>query len=82
MDEETTSGDQCAGIIDGGVDDVTPVQIWDQIMKRYKVAQTCSEELERLRGSDKSDEKANLRQRQAVAVAAAVEALAKLHSRE
>ena len=77
-----SSSEQCAGIIDGGVDDVSPVQIWDQVMKRYKIAQLCAEELARLRSSDKADEIAALRQRQAVAVALAVEALSKLHGRE
>ncbi len=80
--EDANSGDQCAGIIDGGVDDVTPVQICDRIMKMYKVDQVCSEELARLRKTDKTSEKDDLRQRQAVAVAAAVQALSELHGRE
>ena len=78
-DVHESLADQCAGIIDGGVDEITPVQIWNEIMKKYKVAQLCDEELLRLRTSDKEDEKAVIRQRQAVAVAAAVEALSKLH---
>ena len=48
--------------------------------EKYKVAQLCREELERLRQTDTSTEKkAEVRQRQAYAVAAAVEALSKLH---
>ena len=82
MNVEATLGDQCAGIIDGGVDDLSPVPIYDQCMKQYKILQKATEELERLRNSDKTDEKAALRQRQALACAAAVEELTKLNSRE
>ena len=44
--------------------------------------QDCADQLYRLRNSDKKDEKAVLQQQRANAVAAAVEALSKLHSRE
>ena len=27
--------DNCAGIIDGGVDTIKPIQIWDSLMKKY-----------------------------------------------
>jgi hypothetical protein len=81
-DTELDVGDQCAGVVDGGIDDISPLQIWDEVMKRYKIAQRCAEELERLRENDPSDAKAQIRQRQAIAVAAAVEALTKLHSKE
>ena len=57
-------------IIDGGVDDLSPVQIFDQCMKQYKILQVATEELERLRNSDKTNEKAAQRQRQALACAA------------
>ena len=80
--ETTAPGEDCVGIIDGGVDDITPVQIWDQIMRKYKVAQICDQELERLRKLDKQDDKEKLEQQRAMAVAAAVEALSKLHSKE
>ena len=51
-------------------------------MKKYKVAQTCEQELERLRRLDNSDEKVRVEQQRAIAVAAAVEALSKLHNKE
>ena len=40
------TADNCAGVMDGGVDDISPVQIWDAVMKKYKVAQLCGQELE------------------------------------
>ena len=41
-------GLQCAAAIDGGSDDLTPVQIWDAVMKKYKVGQKCEEALNKL----------------------------------
>ena len=42
-------------------------------MKKFKVAQKCAEEIERLRKLEKADEQAALKHEEAVAVAAAVE---------
>ena len=80
-DEPTVPAEDCVGMIDGGVDDISPVQIWDEIMRKYKVAQVCDQELERLRELDQPDDRARLEQQRAMAVAAAVEALSKLHSK-
>ena len=80
--EPTLAAQDSVGIIDGGVDDISPVQIWNEIMRKYKVAQVCDQELERIRKLDKPDEKARIEQQRAMAVAAAVEALSKLHSKE
>ena len=83
---EANSGDQCAGIIDGGVDEISPVRIWNQIMEKYKVAQHCEQELERLRKTKcetgEQDKRADLQQELALAVAKAVELTAQLHSKE
>ena len=46
--ESELAGNQCAAALDGGIDDITPVQLWDAVMKKYKVAQLCDEELARL----------------------------------
>ena len=73
---------ECAGIIDGGVDEIKAVEIWDNIMKNYKVAQKCEDELERLKRSNKTDEKAVLQQQQALAVAAATEALSRFAQKD
>ena len=40
-DDAADSGNNCAAVLDGGVDDVTPVQLWAAVMRKYKVAQTC-----------------------------------------
>ena len=42
-------GNGCAAAIDGGVDDLTPLQLWDSIMKNLKVQQVCEEELKKLK---------------------------------
>ena len=55
---------------------------WNEIMRKYKVAQVCEHELDRIRKLDKPDEKARIEQQRAMAVAAAVEALSKLHTQE
>ena len=73
---------ECAGILDGGVDEITPVRIWDTIMKKYKLAQVCEEELKRLKGKDTQSDKARLQIEHATALAEAVEGVSKLHHRE
>ena len=72
----------CAAALDGGVDDFTPVQLWDVIMRRYKVAQLCDDELDRLHGKKDLTKTDQLRFEKAQAVAEAAEALVKLHSKE
>ena len=47
-------------------------------MKKYKMAQLCEHELQRLKSCNKPDEEVALRQTQAQAVAAAVEAAPRL----
>ena len=82
VDIPEDAGCNSAGVLDGGVDDLGPLQLWNTIMKKYKVAQICTEELARLRRSgDESDQSVLLRER-AVAVATAVEALSKLHHKD
>ena len=76
------AGGNSAAVLDGGVDDIGPLQLWDTIMKKYKVAQVCTQELERLRRSgDESDQTTLLKER-AVAVSVVVEALSKLHHKD
>ena len=41
-------GLQCAAVLDGGMDDITPVEIWNAVMQKYKVAQKCEEALAKL----------------------------------
>ena len=39
----------CAAAIHGGTDDISPLQLWNIIMQKYKVQQECEEALARLR---------------------------------
>ena len=36
--DQDLAGNQCAAALDGGVDDISPVQLWDAVMKKYKVS--------------------------------------------
>ena len=47
-DGEDNDESQCAAVLHGGVDDVGPVQLWNAVMKKYKVAQACEKELSKL----------------------------------
>ena len=76
------TGINSAGVIDGGVDDISALQLWDMIMKKYKVAQLCDEELRRLGTTKDDSDKHGLLRERALAVAAAVEALSKLQQKE
>jgi len=40
---------ECGAALDGGIDDVLPVQLWDRIMQKYKAVQLCDEELARMK---------------------------------
>ena len=73
---------QCAAVLDGGVDDITPVQIWNAVMKKYKVAQQCDEQLRRPELQGDASERHKLLRDKALAIAEAVDALAKLHHKE
>ena len=77
-----TINNQSAGIITVGNDDVKAIELWNEIMKKYEVAELCEKELERLTNVNDPGRKAYLQQRQAEAVAAAVEALGRLHNKE
>ena len=47
---------------------VLVVRIWNEMMKKYKVAELCEAELSRLRNLDEDDRKAYLQLEQAKAV--------------
>ena len=40
MQNLAESGINCAAALGGGVDEVTNVQLWDSVLRKYKVAQT------------------------------------------
>ena len=64
------------------MDDITPVQLWDFIMRKYKVSQRCEQELAKLDDMENPSEVARVHPEQAEAVALAVEYLSRLHHRE
>ena len=72
----------CAAALDGGVGDIIPVQLWDSIIKKYKVAQICEAELDRSKSLSDPNQRDKLEQERALAIAEATTALAKLHCAE
>ena len=56
VDVEPVDSSNCVGILDGGVDSITPLRLWDQVMRNYKVAQLCTQEIERLKKADAHDD--------------------------
>ena len=82
MEDPDADGRQCAAVLDGGIDDITPVRIWDAVMKKYKLAQKCDQELARLNSQGDGSKRDELLREKAVAIAAAVDALAKLQHKE
>ena len=76
------SGNDCAAALNGGVDEISLLKLWDQIMKKYKVAQCCEEELARPRADPEESKKEALRVQRMLAISEAVEALSSLTHRE
>ena len=73
---------QCAAALNGGLDDFRPLRLWDAVMEKYKLAQLCKEELARLDAVEDKSEIDRLKQKEAFAVAQAVEGIAQLHHGE
>ena len=46
--QATDEGDNFGAANDGGADDITPAQLRDTVMRKYKVVQIADEELRRL----------------------------------
>ena len=70
-------GSNCAGALQGGVDGVAAVDLWD--LKTYKVAQLCDKELRRANATGEGDARKQLLcHDRAEVIAFAVEALSKL----
>ena len=80
-DVESTDND-CGAVFDGGKDDISPVQIWQAVMQKYKVAEKCDKELERLYAVQDKEKIDRKKEEKLLAIAAAVEALAKLHHKD
>ena len=76
-DEDVTG--QCVGVLHGGMDDLAPVPLWDAVMKNYKVAQHCEQELATLDATLELNKKEQLKQKHAVAMEKAVEGISQLN---
>ena len=80
--DEDNDESQFAAVLHGGVDDVGPVQLWNAVMKKYKVAQACEEELSKLNAKVEKTKRDELRERHALALAEAVDGIAALSDKE
>ena len=77
--------DDCAAVLQGGSDDISALQLWDSIMRQYGVKERCDEEIAALSKDSNfkdQDAAASLQRERAVAVAATVDALRRLVSKE
>ena len=87
--QTTTAMDHAAGenesaaVIPGGTDDISPLQLWDSIMRQYGVMQRCDEESRQLERAGKlSDATDSIKQSRLQAVEAAIHALRQLTNKE
>ena len=52
--------DECAAILEGGTDDISPLQLWDEVMRKYGVAQHCERVIQSLDAKQNPSEKGNI----------------------
>ena len=75
--------DESAAAIPGGTDDISPLQLWDSIMRQHGILQRCDTELAKLRqGEVPPNATATLQTERLRAVEAAVHALRALTNKE
>ena len=72
----------CVAVLNGGLDDFKPLELWHAVMEKYKVAQQAREELARLDPVEHQSEIDLQKRREAEAVAEAVEGIAQLQHRD
>ena len=75
---EETGGqvNESAAVIQGGTDDISPLQLWGSIMKQYGVIQRCDDEFAKLRADAGAADKVDpIQEERLRAVEAAVHAL-------
>ena len=73
---------ESAAVINGGIDDIGPAQLWDAVMRNYKVAQACEQELSALDNKKEKTKQDEIKQRHAKALAEAVTGIAKLSHKD
>ena len=81
-DTEMHMADNCAGIIDGGMDEVKVLEVWNWILHHYKCAQTAKQEYARLKTIETPDEITRLKMEEAKHVSEAVRLLSQLHQKD
>ena len=74
--------DDCAAVLDGGFDELSPLHLWDEIMRHHGVAQACERAVIAVDEKRNPSEKERLLRERSIAVAAAVQALARLKNRD
>ena len=72
----------CAAAVDGGSDSLSPLMLWDEIMRKYGVAQQCERAIQAVNSKQDPSEKERLNAERWQAVAAAVQALARLKNQD
>ena len=81
--EETgTVFDDGAGVLQGGIDDLEPLRLWDSLMTRYKITAQIDTALEAAEAAGDQDEASRLAQESMREVSFAVRALARLNHQD
>ena len=62
--------DDCAAVLDGGADNISPVELWDHIMKKFRVSQECERAIAKVDAKKDPSEKERLQREHAVALLA------------
>ena len=76
------AGSYSSAVIDTGLEDLTPLQLWSTAMSKYAVLEECAAILDSLGPEDASAEKEQALRRETQAIGEAVQALQRLSSAE
>ena len=57
-------------MLDGGTDNISPVELWDHIMKKFRVSQECERAIAKVDAKKDPSEKERLQREHAVALLA------------
>ena len=74
--------DASAAVVDTGFDTVTPLRLWSNAMKKYKVLEECAGIVESVDAQNDPDAVAQAQREEATAIGEAVQELSRLASRE
>ena len=73
------SEDCSAVMLDNGIEDETPVALWNAAISKYNLLQQAEENLAKLAMSDEKSEKQELEEKKQLAVKEAIQALRRVH---